>query len=250
MNVSTPAIVLRSIDFKESSKIVTLLTPEHGKVGVMVRGARKLKSKFSGYFEVSNVLDVQLIIKQSRSVQNITEVSYRYKNFATRQDFERLSNAIATVELIDCLIHENEAAGELYYTAEKILCWLNESDVPLTLVFPYIQIRLADVSGIGLQLSHGQSLNEFQMDNKTVYLNVEDGMISDEAGTGLVFKLTPAQKNYLLGALQSRSSDIFRNAISKNDIKLLIHHLDVYFKHHIDGFRDRRSDHIFEQLLA
>ena len=50
MIISTAAIVLKSIDFQESSKIVTLLTPEHGKIAVMVRGCRKPKSKFAGFF--------------------------------------------------------------------------------------------------------------------------------------------------------------------------------------------------------
>lgn len=40
-------IVLRTNDYGETNKIVTLLTREHGKIGVMARGAKKPNSRLS-----------------------------------------------------------------------------------------------------------------------------------------------------------------------------------------------------------
>nr|WP_268477444.1 DNA repair protein RecO [Bacillus atrophaeus] len=40
-------IVLRTNDYGETNKIVTLLTREHGKIGVMARGAKKTNSRLS-----------------------------------------------------------------------------------------------------------------------------------------------------------------------------------------------------------
>ncbi|PAM94754.1 DNA repair protein RecO, partial [Flavobacterium sp. IR1] len=41
------AIVIRTNDYGESNKIVTLFTRESGKVGVMARGAKKPKSRLA-----------------------------------------------------------------------------------------------------------------------------------------------------------------------------------------------------------
>lgn len=245
MILSTPALVLRTVDFKESSKIVTLLTPEHGKFGVMVRGARKPKSKFAGYFETGNLLDVVVYLKSSRSVQNLTEVSFRQKNWRIRSEFDRLAIQMATIELVDGMVHEQEPSTELFLLVEKILSWVNETEIEMALIFPYIQIRLAEINGIGLQLDVISGDHQ----KSDSFLNIEDGIISSESGIGLAFKLTNNQKDYLEKAIQGKKSEHFRNGISKNEIKMLIRHLDVYLKHHIEGLRDRKSDQIFDQLL-
>jgi DNA repair protein RecO (recombination protein O) len=245
MIVSTPAIVLKAIDFKESSKIVTLLTPDSGKFAVIVKGARKPKSKFAGYFETGNILDVVVFIKSSRSVQNLNEVSYRFKNWSLRQDFEKLALVMAILEMADQLVHENESAADFYNLTEKMICWLNDTSENVVKVFPYIQLRFAELSGIALQVETITTKNS----NSVMYLNVEDGIIATEPGIGLSFKLTKMQQEYVLQALQAKNSSVFRNEISKKEIKLLIHHFDVYFKHHIEGMRDRKSDSIFDQIL-
>lgn len=38
------AIVIRTVDYGETNKIITLLTKERGKVGVMARGAKSLEA--------------------------------------------------------------------------------------------------------------------------------------------------------------------------------------------------------------
>lgn len=246
MIVNTSAIVLKSIDFKESSKIVTLLTPGHGKLAVIVKGARKLKSKYSGYFETGNILDVVMYIKPSRTVQNLSEASYRYKNWMIRQDFSKLALIMAIIEMTDQLVHENESAQDFYELIEKMICWVNDTNTNVVNVFPYIQLRLAELSGIALQVSGAFNNSDL---NKNGYLNVEDGVIDDQPGIGLSFKLTPAQLLYLINSIKTRNSSVFRNEIEQKEIKVLIHHLDVYFKHHIEGIRDRKSDSIFDQIL-
>jgi DNA repair protein RecO len=245
MILSSPALVLRTVDFKESSKIVTLLTPDHGKFGVMVRGARKPKSKFAGYFETGNLLDVVVYMKSSRNVQNLTEVSFRQRNWKIRAEFDRLAILMAIIELVDGMVHENEPSVELFSLIERIIGWLNETDEEMATIFPYIQIRLAEVNGIGLQFEPHENKNP----SIEYYLNIEDGVVSTTPGMGLAFKLTSQQQDYLEKTLLTKKSEQFRNGISKNEIKLLIRHIDVYLKHHIDGLRDRKSDQIFDQLL-
>lgn len=56
---STLAIVLRSVDFRESDRVVTLLTEQYGRLGVVARGARRSKRRFSGALEPFLLLDIQ-----------------------------------------------------------------------------------------------------------------------------------------------------------------------------------------------
>lgn len=45
MLYTTDGLVIRSIDYGENDRLVTILTPEHGQVTVLAKGARSMKSK-------------------------------------------------------------------------------------------------------------------------------------------------------------------------------------------------------------
>ena len=58
----TEGIVLSRTDFGEADRILTLLTPHHGKLRLMAKGVRRVKSKLAGgieLFSVSNITFVQ-----------------------------------------------------------------------------------------------------------------------------------------------------------------------------------------------
>ena len=41
-------IVVSEIDYKESSKIINILTKDNGLIGIIARGTKQIKSKLSG----------------------------------------------------------------------------------------------------------------------------------------------------------------------------------------------------------
>lgn len=58
----TSAIVLNRINYGEADKILTILTPENGKIKLIAKGVRKVKSKLAGsveLFSVSNIIYIQ-----------------------------------------------------------------------------------------------------------------------------------------------------------------------------------------------
>ena len=242
MITHTEAIVFKTVDYQESSKIVTMFTLEHGKIALIVRGAKKPKSKFSGLIEVGNVLDVVYYYKSSRSVQILSEASYSEKTINLRIDFEKMATMTSAIELISQLLHDNEVNELLFEFTKRMLLWLNESEIHPPLIFPYLQIRLAALIGIGLQLGPVSS-------DKTNYLNLESGLVSTESISSHAYKLTSRQCKFLRIALQSKSSALFTISFQTGELKALVEHLDRYLKFHVEGLKDRKSDAIFEQIL-
>lgn len=244
MVTHTSAIVFRTVDYSESSKIVTLFTREHGKIAVMVRGVKKPKSKFSGLIEVGNLLDVVYYYKASRSVQTLSEASFLEKTLNIRTDFEKMATMMSAVELINQLLHENEVNVPVFELSEQFIGWLDKTDRSPQNIFPYLQIRLAEQVGHGLQL-HMDGTEE----GAGYFLNLESGQISTINEASYSYKLTPNQFNYVKLALQAGSSRLLEMRFRTGELKQLVEHLDRYFKFHVEGFRDRKSDAIFEQLL-
>jgi len=243
MITHTQAIIFKSVDYQESSKIVTMFTREHGKIAVIIKGVKKPKSKFSGLIEIGNFLDVVYYYKASRSVQILSEASYAEKLMNLRTDFEKMATMTSAMELISQLLHENEVNEPLFDFTQKMLIWLNSTDIHPPMMFPYMQIRLANLMGLGLQL------DSKTQDIQTNYLNIESGLITTESTTSYSYKLTEKQLSYIRIALQAKSSTLFDISFNTGELKALIELLDRYLKYHVEGLRDRKSDAIFEQIL-
>ncbi|HLR25159.1 MAG TPA: DNA repair protein RecO [Fodinibius sp.] len=243
MIIHTDAIIFRTVDYQESSKIVTMFTREHGKIALMVRGVKKPKSKFSGLMEVGNLLDVVYYYKPSRSVQFLSEASYFEKTLSLRTNFEKMATMTSAVELISQLLHDDEVNEPLFDFTQKMLLWLDETDIYSPLLFPYLQVRLTSLAGIDLQLDTNIA------DGQTNYLNIESGLVSSESISSHAYKLTASQFEFLVKALRSKSSRLFDIPFRRGELKSLVDHLDRYLKFHVEGLRDRKSDAIFEQIL-
>ena len=168
-------------------------------------------------------------------------MSTKFKNL--RNDFEKMATMTSAIELISQLLHDNEVNEPLFDFTEKMLNWLNETDIHPPKLFPYLQIRLSDLTGIGLQM------NGRQNDNGANYLNLETGLVSNESVSSRSYKLTDNQYQYIRIALQARSSVLFDISFETGELKALIEHLDRYLKYHVEGLKDRKSDAIFEQIL-
>lgn len=240
----TKAIILRSVDYQESSKIVTIFSKEHGKIALMVHGAKKPKSKFSGLISPGNMLDVVYYYKSTRSVQTLSKAGLIVSLQSQNIDMKRLSLVYAVLELSVQILHDNEVNDPVFNLLENFLLWVQHQQEIAPSLFCYLQLRLMTVTGIGIAYE-----DTAQDDMYATYLNVEAGTISKSSQGSVSLKLTKSQSEFLKRALTSKTSQIFSVHLNKTELKQLIQHLDVYFKYHVDGYRERKSDSIFEQML-
>lgn len=60
-HVVTQGIVLTRVNYGEADRILTILTPDHGKIRVMAKGVRRVKSKLAGGVELFSVSDITYI---------------------------------------------------------------------------------------------------------------------------------------------------------------------------------------------
>lgn len=238
----SPAIVLRSVDFRETSRIITLFTRELGKIAVIVKGFRSRKSKYAGIMNYGAVLDSVFYYKNNRSVQTLKDADVRISTVKIQSDFNKLALSMALLELCDLSTHEHEPHAEMFDFMESFLNWLNDTPDESGNLFPYLQLRVAELSGVALQLKADTA-------DEALYLNIISGNLSSTADDGLSFRLKPTQRDYLFTAMQGRTMRLINKDIPVQELKTLINHLDVYLKHHIEGLRDRKSDAIFEEIL-
>ncbi len=112
----TEGIVLRGVDFSESSRIVTFVTPVHGRIACMVKGARRPKSAQGPVLDTMNRVDLTYYWRESRQVQLLKETSLLDGYGAIKSNLERALNAALPMEVAGHVAQENEPSEELYAT--------------------------------------------------------------------------------------------------------------------------------------
>src|SRR5262245_53355406 len=94
------AIVLRTTDWSESSRIATLWTRELGKVRAIAKGGRRLKSAFENGLDLLTVCSIVLIRKSSGSLDLLTEAQVVRRFARLSSDLEALYAGYYVAELL------------------------------------------------------------------------------------------------------------------------------------------------------
>ncbi|XID95367.1 DNA repair protein RecO [Paenibacillaceae bacterium WGS1546] len=106
-------IVIRSTDYGEGNKIVTLLTPTFGKQGIVVRGAKKPKSRYGALAQLFTYGDYSYYRSSSLGTLNSGEIIESFQ--ALREGLEGPAYAAYAAELTDRAIQDDESAAYLFH---------------------------------------------------------------------------------------------------------------------------------------
>lgn len=105
-------IIISEVDYKESSKIINILTPELGIIGLIARGTKKIKSNLSGVTSKLTYGYFHINYKENK-LSNLIEVDIinSFKNIRTNLD--KISYATYLLEL-SSLAYKHEENKEIY----------------------------------------------------------------------------------------------------------------------------------------
>jgi len=121
----TDAVLLRSIPYGESDRIVTFFTEAHGKVRGMAKGARRSRKRFVNALE--NFSCGQLMFsRRSREGLAWIEAHDVQNHFpGIRADIDKTLTASYFVELVDAFTLEGKKNGELFGHLRDFLDYLD-----------------------------------------------------------------------------------------------------------------------------
>jgi DNA repair protein RecO (recombination protein O) len=149
---NTPALILKRRDFGEADRLLTVLTPNHGKLDVIAKGARKLTSRKMGHVELFTNAD--MLIHTGRELSVASQASMRDGFDGLREDLTRGALAAYCAELTDRFLsggdgHDRRAYSLLLETFRRLS---TEADVRLAV--RYFELHLLDVAGFRPELAH------------------------------------------------------------------------------------------------
>ena len=119
--VRTRGLVLRKIPYGESSWILSLFTYHLGKLKVLVKGAKRPKSRFVSTFETFHVVEVVVGVKETREIQHVYEARTLVTLPELRTSYAKQVWASRLVRAIELLVPGRAQSRGLYSLTERSL---------------------------------------------------------------------------------------------------------------------------------
>jgi DNA repair protein RecO (recombination protein O) len=191
--------LLRSVDYRDADRIVTLLTDRHGKVSLLARGARSSQRRFAGALEPFSVLDAELSLGrgelgQLRSAQVVQALP------RILGDLRRMSAAGSALALLREVVPERAPDPAIFESALQMLCALDEPAArPDTLLLAF-DVHLMTLAGFAPGLSACGVCGKRPAPGQAAELDATRGFIVCRACGGAAHHLSGAIREWLVQA--------------------------------------------------
>lgn len=137
----TTAIVLRMIEFSETSLIVTLLTRDLGRISAIAKGARRPKGPFEGALDLLAVCRVVVLRKNTDALNLLTEAKLHRRFRGADRSLERLYGGYYVAEMLRLLLDDHDPHPDIYDLTIRTLQQIDgDGNVASSLAFFDLQV--------------------------------------------------------------------------------------------------------------
>ncbi len=148
--VKTEAILLKGNNYRERSKILTLYTRSHGKMSMIAKGVRDVKSRWGGVLQSMAHLNIIFYYNENRTLHLITGADYAGSFSGIYGDFEKMQIGFRIIELLNKTTEEHQDNEELFSLAVSSLERLDEATKNYVNLLFNFEICLAKILGFEL----------------------------------------------------------------------------------------------------
>lgn len=179
-SLTTKAIVLSRVNYGEADRIMQVLTPDNGKVGVIAKSVRREKSKLAGGIELLAVCD--LVLHQGKGELAIV-TGARLDTFYGHilEDYDRLQFAYYVLRDVS---KAAEALSEpaFFELTRQALVSLNDMTIDRRITELWYRLQMAILLGVGVNLATDENGMKLVEDATYRYDVDHNAFVYDECG--------------------------------------------------------------------
>ncbi len=146
--VKTEAVVLKRMDYLESSRIVTLFTEEEGKISVLAKGARAKNNRFGSSLEPGTVVQVVYYTRPSRELQTLTQADIVERSRKMTESMATLTTALHMLDLAHAVTDTGHRHPEVYRLLVEALRAVGAGQGRLPAILLGYRLKLIHLSGL------------------------------------------------------------------------------------------------------
>jgi DNA repair protein RecO (recombination protein O) len=150
---STPAVLLRRIDFGDYDVIVTFFSLDRGKISAIAKSAKRSTKRFSGILELFSALDVVCGSRRGKGLPVLQEAVLTHPFSKIRADILKTAYASYWAEMVYAWTEEGIKLAELYDLLIHVLATLDAGKTPEAALSILFQMRFLTLSGYAPDLN-------------------------------------------------------------------------------------------------
>lgn len=150
--VQSRAFVIKTIPFQDTSLIVRMFTESHGKVTLLAKGARNLKSPYRGYLESLSLLEVQFYFKPTRDIQTLSKIETMRGFLYNCTEMRTTFLATAMLECLDKFIRDHHEDAPIFELVLDTLDYMDTHRANSASAFIYFILNLTTLMGYRIDL--------------------------------------------------------------------------------------------------
>lgn len=240
MLLKTKGIVLKTIKYGETSLIVDIFTLEKGRLSYIISGVRKKNSRVSAsLLQVMSILDLVVYHTDREKLHRIKEVKPAFFFTSIPFDIRKSSMLLFLAEVCSKTIQQPEANEALFTFIENALISLDQSASNFGNHHLLFLVGLAEQLGFQIQNRIKEEDHYFDMETGQFLSRMPDHM----------HVIQPPESDYLARLLRIFDREENVPIVRRNDRKMLLPLLLLYYKYHIDNLREIKSYQILSEVL-
>lgn len=146
-HLSSPAIVLRTIQHGDNDKILTFFTLDQGKVSLIAKGAQRSTKRFAGVLELFSAIHLVWTSRKPPGLPFLQEASIIHPFDQIRTCIRRTTHASCWCEMVHQWMEEGQAHPDLFQLLKGLLDRLNVQALPAEILHIAFQLRFMALNG-------------------------------------------------------------------------------------------------------
>ena len=142
---TTQGIILTRTEFGEADRILTFITPDHGKIKAIAKGVRKGGAKLAGAIELFSVSELTIVVGRGEINTIISaRLARHYGNIV--KDIDRTNAAYEVLRILNKATEDK--TEEAYFTLlDKSLAALNDTEITPEITDLWFRMQLLKITG-------------------------------------------------------------------------------------------------------
>jgi len=174
--LTTDALLVRRVAFRESDDIVHLFTEEHGAVSAVARGARRSQKRFSA-LEPVHLLRVGVDVAHERELGTLVEASLLRPRLGVITRLATMEAAGRALRWLRAAAPQRSAERGMWKEANQLLDALDQPDADAEGLLAAAGLRLLAVAGWALELESCVRCGRLCPENARAIVDVHAGGI-------------------------------------------------------------------------
>lgn len=238
MVVTTNAIVLSKLRYRDNDLIVKCYTHQYGILSFLLRGVLKSKKGLTktAYFQLLSQLQLVVVYNQNKSLHTIKEAKINHLYSTLHSNVLKSSIVMFLSEVLSNALKEEEQNNTLYSYLETTLLWLDEHS-------ECSNFHLLFLLDLTKYLGFYPGTNHLGCE----YFNLEDGKFQKKPQN--YYDISGENLTVLKQLLGTKFDALSNVKLSSKQRQSFLNTLLLYYELHLSGFKKPKSLQVLNQVF-